>query len=125
MHLNVHEMLRGWDEGTATWLMATDEEAWESPGVGGVPGDHDAARLAERNLRSVGTWYHFNVTQSVRKWLEKPWTNHGLLLEGYANVSVEYRLASSEWAQVGLRPKLTVFYALEPAAQLGMGEYID
>jgi len=125
MHLNIHEMRRCWDEDGATWLMATDEEAWARPGASGVPGDHEAALVAAKNLTSARTWYHFNVTQSVRKWLDKPWTNSGLLLQGYANVSVEYRVASSEWPQAGLRPKLTVFYALEPMPQSELGEYVD
>lgn len=81
--------------------------------------------MAEKVFDSVRTWYHFDVTQAVRKWREEPWGNHGLLIKGYANVSVEYRIASSDWSRRELRPKLTVFYALEPAQYIGMGEHID
>jgi hypothetical protein len=125
MRLNIHEIRRDWDEYGATWLTAKEQDQWARPGASGVPRDHEAALVAAKNLRSVQTWYHFDVTQSVRKWVQKPWTSRGFLLQGYANVSVEYRLASSEWAKVGLRPKLTVFYALEPLPDIGLGEYID
>jgi len=125
MQIVVHDLQRRWNEDEATWRMATDEEAWARPGADAVPEDHDEAPVAETTLGPVRTWYHFDVTQAVRTWREEPWNNHGLLLKGYAYVSVEYRIAGSDWPQVGLRPKLTVFYAMEPAQQIGLGEYVD
>ncbi|MFH1927525.1 MAG: DNRLRE domain-containing protein [Chloroflexota bacterium] len=125
MQIVIHEVQRDWEEDEATWRMATNEEAWARPGADAVPADHDAAPVAEKVFDSVRTWYHFDVTQAVRKWREEPWSNHGLLIKGYANVSVEYRITSSDGSQGALRPKLTVFYALEPAQYIGMGKYID
>ena len=65
-------------------------------------------------LRAVRTWYHFDVTLPVRQWVLHPETNHGLIIRGYGDVSIEYRLLSSGWVQVGLRPQLVIFYETEP-----------
>ncbi|MCG2770065.1 MAG: DNRLRE domain-containing protein, partial [Chloroflexota bacterium] len=59
---------------------------------------------------SIRTWYHFDVTQAVRHWLEHPETNYGLIIKGHSNASVEYRLFSSDWVQLDLRPELVILY---------------
>jgi len=127
MNVVIYEPQRDWVESEANWHNYWGQKKWAVAGAMGIGEDYAAAPVAETTLDSVGTWYHFDVTKAVQKWMADPSSNRGLLVRGYSpgNVSVEYRFDSSQSATLALRPKLTVFYALEPAQSIGLGPYVD
>lgn len=115
LRLAAHEMLRPWDEHAATWQMASAGQAWQAPGANGLL---DRARFsaATANLNQYSGWATLDVTPLVQRWAGAPETNHGMLLDGYANASVEYRFASSTWPDARTRPRLTIEYTDTPRA---------
>jgi serine/threonine-protein kinase len=75
----VHEALRAWDEGTATWKDSKAGTPWEKPGAGGSS-DHGSEVLARIRVTGFG---FIEVPLSaagiavVQSWVREPSKNHG------------------------------------------------
>ena len=110
MRASLYTLHRPWVATQATWLRASDAEMWGAAGAESVSDDLSAEAVDGVELSSTRTWYHFDVTQAVGHWLAHPETNYGLIIKGYSNASVQYRLFSSDWVRADLRPKLVILY---------------
>lgn len=107
-----------WEEGTgmwnpedggevdgATWLLATPDAAWNTPG-----GDHDPTPIATTMMSEYpDDWEPFDLTEAVIGWLGGE-PNYGVLLR--VTGPAEYDFKSSEYEDPTLRPRLLV--RLEP-----------
>jgi hypothetical protein len=112
--LNVYQLLQRWVPAEATWQSRFRGQNWGAPGARAATVDRsaqalDAARVVGKCAQTV-RWYAFDVTEAVRYWLAHPDENHGLLIEGPDEVSMQVRFASSEYYLAGLRPVLRVLY---------------
>ncbi len=116
--VGAYKVLRYWDPEEVTWNTAYVDEGGVAVrwGQGGANGPEDRAPTPEstavipRSLTSV----RWEIPNTVQEWVRNPAENHGLLLRPI-NGSVQYRMASSEYAyDPAARPKLVVRYALRP-----------
>ncbi len=104
--LGAYRMQRAWTDSQATWIKATDTEAWTSAGV--WPSDCDTVPLDEQEVSAADVWYSWDVTAAVQEWLANPATNLGLLLRSQVSGSAVYHFSSSEDNAWDLRPKLVI-----------------
>lgn len=108
---SVHKVLRDWSEGGATWRLASQGEPWQEPGCNGISVDRSADEIDEITFDATNAWFTFDVTSLVREWMADPASNYGLVLKGAGNVSVQYEIASREWGDSSLRPRLEIEYS--------------
>mgnify|MGYP005841554835 CR=1 FL=1 len=108
MRIQGYALNRPWVATEVTWLQSAGNALWDAPGANGVPGDRSDRVIFEAPAAGVGQWMQVDVTEAVRGWLNDPASNHGVLLKGVGDVSVEYRLASENSANGALRPRLVV-----------------
>jgi hypothetical protein len=104
----MYELLRSWDERSATWLLARSNDPWGLPGANLVGVDRDNVLLGSGPLSSTGLWLSWDVTPLVRKWVSEPASNHGVIIIGKGAAGVEYRFASKEHSNSRLRPHLAI-----------------
>jgi len=112
--MRVYEVLHPWAEGEATWWVAEVGRNWEEPGCGAPGSDRAATPLAELPVNGQQEWISFELTALAQRWADDPNTNHGLLLQGGEERSVQVNFVSSESELVWLRPKLMVTYGIRP-----------
>lgn len=104
---------RPWQENEATWLRASNAQAWAIPGANSIPLDRLGTALDTERLGQSAVWAEFDVTAAAAQWLSAPAQNHGLILiGGAASGNVAYSFAAREYADVTLRPRLTLTYLL-------------
>ena len=106
---SVHRLLRPWEAGQATWNYALAGQGWAAPGALGAGEDYDPTPAARRTMSAYPATYSYNVSELVRRWLEDPTSNYGLLLRGEGG-SCNFNLGASENANANLRPKLVIQY---------------
>ncbi|MBC7233777.1 MAG: DNRLRE domain-containing protein [Chloroflexi bacterium] len=109
MRVLAFDVLRPWDEATATWNQADADVRWTAPGCESIGSDRAGELLATVFVYFTNKFYDWDVTPLVQRWVNDPWTNHGILLLSQ-NVDQEIRFYSSEWRVPQQRPKLTVIY---------------
>lgn len=117
--LKAYLMAVPWQEDAATWLEADMGRLWNGPGADSSQ-DYRAWPFAEARLPEGQQWVSLDITQAVQQWARRPQGNYGLLLRLEGAQDGQYQFASSEWEQVEQRPRLTVTYAVEPAASRQM-----
>lgn len=63
-----------------------------------------------------GNWYRFDVTRAAKEWVLHPESNFGVVLmeDQPSSANGTRTFASSQNANMSLRPKLTLFYAGDP-----------
>ena len=105
---SLFELRRAWDEGSATWKLASSSVAWGSNGAAGTT-DRAAASLGVLRAPSTGT---FSIAlnsagiAAVQRWVNDPSTNHGIVLAETSNTN-RLELQSREDSKSG-RPRLEV-----------------
>jgi len=107
--IGAYAVLRPWAESEATWASAQTGTPWAEPGGNDTIADRRAD--PEDALVTAGPlcWYSLNLTALVQEWVDGTLPNHGLLLRaGYAPMS--FFLASSEYSNAALHPRLVVRY---------------
>ncbi len=110
INVSVHEMLRPWDDGEATWIQASLAERWFAEGLGEGSDYATTTEYTVQNVRMAAP-YHFNLKPIVERWLAAPGSNHGLVLVGNGlYTSASFPLASGEYNQADKRPVLEVWY---------------
>jgi hypothetical protein len=118
---SLFELLRAWDEGTATWKLASSSVDWGSNGADDAT-DRATASLGVIRAASTGT-FTFTLNSAgiaaVQRWVDDPSTNHGVILAGTGNDN-RLELQSREGSRSG-RPRLEV--AWDPGA--GGGGTLD
>lgn len=109
----VHALLRGWDEGTVTWMQPVAGETWGTAGAQDPGVDFDVRSDSPQLIQPGNRWYTFDVTALVGEWVRAPQTNHGLILlarAGESQGNVQVRFASREHVNSAIRPQLVVRY---------------
>jgi hypothetical protein len=109
--MDLHPVLRPWAELQATWTAATSGTNWSIPGCADEGTDYGPL-VAGRDTSTVNTWHQWDVTGLVQGWMASPTTNHGLIIKGSGDTSVEYKYATANyWWALTSSPKLTIRYS--------------
>ena len=116
--LNVYEVLKEWDEASATWRERKKGIRWAADGAGKLCADIGCEPSARFGVDAVGRWYTVDVTSLVRKWVAHPDENHGMAFFGESGANIAFAFHSSEagvpWT--ALRPRLSLVYGeMQPA----------
>lgn len=110
----VQELLRPWDEATASWQLAAADQPWAQPGASTVGIDRGAWVSDHQRLVEGSRWYDFDVTPLVQQWARNQASNNGFImnaLTGDSNQSQGWSFVSRE-GPASLRPQLVVTYTL-------------
>lgn len=91
----VYQVKRAWDEGTATWNMATASTTWAAAGCNGSS-DRATTASATYQFNAQDTFFSVDVTALVQEWISDPSNNQGLIIKGEGSVSVAYLLTSRD-----------------------------
>lgn len=113
---SLHTINIEWDESEVTWQQADSTTSWLM-----VPqtlnddtfallsaGDIDIDPIATTMSDTVGFWQHWNVTETVKRFIANPDTNHGFMVRTSAELQPHYYY-SSEHDSIDVRPKLTFY----------------
>lgn len=131
--LGAYRVTKHWVEGTRStpspqsgascWVAAQLAIlAWSGPGLGAasdaaVNDDPSFDRYATpedtTTVAALNTWYEWDLTRAVERWVGGEWHNEGVLLKSIAEASSTTRwFRSSEYAtDPALRPELVVTYS--------------
>ncbi|HEY54102.1 MAG TPA: alpha/beta fold hydrolase [Caldilineae bacterium] len=110
MTVNLHRMLRPWDEATATYNQAASGQPWSVPG-GAAGADWESAPLATFYLDNEIGYKSINLLSAVGDWVEHPENNHGVaLIVASAGWNGAHSLQSSEHWDLNVRPKLKLIF---------------
>lgn len=106
----LHLITQAWVEGEADWNNASEDKKWSEAG-----GDYVSDAVDELTVgREDGErWISYDVLEAVKSFVANPEENYGFLLRN-SFLSQEMDVASSEYEDSELRPKLTV--ELTPSA---------
>ena len=107
-----YRVARPWSEAQATWRDADLGVRWGTAGCNGVPADRTDVADDTITLNCWGVYRGFDVTSSVRYWLQHPDENYGWLLKGVGPSTAEYGLGSSRNQFQEYRPVLCIDYEL-------------
>ncbi len=113
---SLYQLQRSWGENDANYYQATADQPWSAPLAAGA-GDRNPEPIATLDLPTTG-WITVDVTALTRTWLSQPTQNFGLLFEVDSTGNVQQSLASKEWSQGSLRPRLVVSYILATATPI-------
>lgn len=106
-----YRVLVPWDPQAVTWMQATENDFWHSPGCGMPDQDRDAQSSWRITIDRADRWYEADVTAWVQQWVAKPAGNHGLVLIGDAPLEKRYQLAAGNTVYpAAIRPMLSVRY---------------
>ncbi len=105
----VYRVKRPWKENEATWYNAYNGHPWGSPGASGS-GDHDADYEAQMFFFSSRGWGEEDITPLVRRWMENPSENYGIMIQPYSRGNVTYKFTSSDSSEQWARPQLVLYY---------------
>jgi len=123
-----YQLLRPWDEATATWFSPRPGETWVEPGAMG-PGTDRVEAYLDKICRPVDDpvndtcgviipgWHQFDITAAVQAWANGE-PNYGILLrswDAYWNSRAENSFYSSEYKETEKHPRLIVYYTREDA----------
>jgi len=121
LRAEVHELLRPWDEQTATWLQPAAGQTWAEPGAQKAGTDYAGLTIDTQHIVAEKQCYTFDITPLAQAWVSDPGRNHGLILlaqSGDDQANVQATFASNEYADPTLRPQLTISYWLTPTSAL-------
>lgn len=104
----VHRMTRSWVEDEADWNYASEGTPWTEPGGDFVSDAIDEQQDVERS--EGPRWISFDVLDAVKVFVAHPDENFGFLLRNEF-FSQEMDIASSEYEDAELHPRLTIEYS--------------
>jgi peptidoglycan/xylan/chitin deacetylase (PgdA/CDA1 family) len=109
-----YNLKRSWSENAATWNVATTDVAWGQPGANDTTTDRADTYLPGFRIPLMpdSTWRTLNLTDIVKQWISNPTSNNGIILLASGPTGTQYGLASSEYGDILLRPRLTITYTL-------------
>ncbi len=113
IEVTAHRLKRSWDESSATWEDALEDESWSSPGASSGADDYAEEILDSQIIAATNQPYAWDVTAAVQDWVDHGETNFGLILVGQAGQHALVSFLSSEMADPALRPKLQINYSIE------------
>lgn len=103
--LELYGLRREWECNTVNWV-----QPWSERGAGDTVADRDPSPASYATLTEVDVWASLDITELAHRWVRDPTENHGLILIGAGDVSVQYHLTSSDYENPNLRPELVVEY---------------
>lgn len=103
VEVSLFPMLEHWTEMGATW-----NEPWTE----GVDPDPSDEPITSKTVSGTGT-HQFNVKSVVQAWMNGELPEEGLLIAGpeTGSGSTNYRFASSQYGDTGMRPMLEIRYS--------------
>ncbi len=111
LNISSYRLRRAWNPTQATWNKATSTVNWGVAGANDTAADRDAASSTTQWFLNTPAWYSFDVTDMARAWAAAPAENYGVALKGaLGGAGTEFRVASAEYFDVTLRPKLVLEY---------------
>ncbi|NLE77017.1 MAG: DNRLRE domain-containing protein, partial [Chloroflexi bacterium] len=111
LHGYLYEVLRPWAVNEASWDRPANGELWGQAGCSQEGVDRAVTYLDHEYVEFTNTWYTWDVTPAVRKWLTSPASNFGVVLKADGDVKVQYDFVSAE-GSAAIRPKLTITYGI-------------
>ncbi|MDI6827893.1 MAG: DNRLRE domain-containing protein [Armatimonadota bacterium] len=120
---------RNWVESEANWRVFKANTYWGTEGCENTSYDRYAnpdSTVYFNNYSTTGIYYNWNVTNSVKKWVEEGKPNNGWLIRGYSHDGgSETVVFGTKEGTLGARPVLTINYTIIPEptsiVALGMG----
>ena len=105
---------RDWSATEVTWNQARQGEAWGTAGAKNTETDRADTYVPgfRLPLTAANVWRTLDMTDAVQRWLNDPASNEGVLLLASAPAAAQWVLASSDYGNVALRPRLTISYTL-------------
>ncbi len=114
----IYQMLRAWDEATATYEQASTGTPWGSPGAAGIL-DRANTVLGVATSPSTGSAsFPLNAAglAVLQQWITNPSSNHGFIFQDYDNLSTDdLDVSTSEVSTLAQRPRLNIRYSLSSA----------
>lgn len=112
----VYEVLRDWTCSQANFDRASSGIPWGLPGCDLEDVDRSDQPVSQRTINP--TWacfpngypFDFDITALVRKWVNDPGSNHGLLLMSHLPPAAEFRFNSSDNGDQNTRPRIFIRY---------------
>ena len=108
---------RPWSESSATWRDADSGTPWATAGCNGVSTDRLDVADDTISLAYWGVYRGFDVTESVRYFLQHPNENYGWLIKGVGPSTAEYSFGSSRNQFAEYRPVLRIDYEICASTQ--------
>ena len=106
----------------ATWNQAQTGSSWGVAGCNHVPTDRQGLAESSIVLTLPDTWYEFDLTALVRRWLDGSMANNGVLLRATDPLSTHsFQFASAENGNAALRPRLIISFDLPTATPTEIG----
>jgi len=109
-NVSAYQLLRRWDEASATWQLAMAGVRWGTDGANNVMTDRLSNSAGTGQAAVLGDWTMLEITNLVQAWVSYPASNLGAVLKANGPVAVQYDFASSEYPTVSQRPLLMVHY---------------
>jgi len=106
-------VLKPWLEEEASWLFATDEQRWQSPGCNGST-DRESECGPETVIAEESVWVEVDVTDIVARWVSGELKNEGVVLKVVSGGRVTAGITSREHSNAALHPVLEVAMAVLP-----------
>ncbi len=111
-YVRTYDLLRPWTANQVTWYQAQTGAPWGLPGANHTTLDRAAEAEAWGFIQGANRWVRIEISDIVRRWLQDPGSNRGLVLKGFSNRNLQYDFASSEYSSTDLRPTLRIEYLL-------------
>ena len=105
-NISAHRITRSWAP-PATWNTYDGTNAWATAG-----GEYDATALDTKTINSPGTFFLWQMTDQVQRWVDRSQPDHGVLLKGSNSAELNKIWFHSSEAGSTNRPYLEV--AWEP-----------
>ena len=109
----LHQLLRDWDEGTATWNRPAAGQTWGSAGANQVGTDYAATPLGNVPNGPDETLVTSTLGAAgiavVQGWLDTPPSNHGFIVRGTSTSRTDYSTSENSTNE---RPQLRIGYQL-------------
>lgn len=108
----LYELTESWDENTADWEHRDEATEWLVHG-----GTYALPAVAATPIQSSSFYPAFNITDMVRKWVDQPGDNNGLILVNPSSAATGIK--ASEYNEYG-RPSLVISYSQSVTCEADM-----
>ncbi|MCZ7649141.1 MAG: DNRLRE domain-containing protein [Planctomycetota bacterium] len=117
--LRAHAITSSWNEGDASWDMATGAARWTHPGGDWNPQAAAAAWISGPIGGEKNRTLDLDLTALARVWQGNPNANQGVALMFEKGCTAEFRVRSRQFNGAGERPKLLLYYRAEAPTGAG------
>ncbi|MDQ3933627.1 MAG: DNRLRE domain-containing protein [Actinomycetota bacterium] len=100
--ISAHRLTRSWTP-PPTWNTYDGTNAWTTPG-----GDYVSTALDTQTANAANTWFYWQMTDQVQRWVDRSDADHGVLMKGADPLEVNKVWFHSSEAGSTQRPYLEV-----------------